>query len=63
MFQSLNVWRENGKTKDSVPKRKEMGGWRRLHNEELHKLYASQNVIMMIKSRRMRFARHVACME
>jgi hypothetical protein len=29
------------------------GGWRRLHNEELHKLYTSPNMIMVIKSRRM----------
>jgi len=36
------------------------GGWRRLHNEELHNLYASQNVIRAIKSRRMRWAGHVA---
>jgi hypothetical protein len=28
------------------------GGWRRLHNEELHNLYASQNIIRVIKSRR-----------
>jgi hypothetical protein len=36
------------------PKRKEVvGGWRRLHNEELHNLYASTNIIRVIKSRRM----------
>jgi len=29
-------------------------GWRRLHNEELHNLYASSNVIRVMKSRRMR---------
>jgi hypothetical protein len=45
------------------PKREEMkGGWRRLHNEELHNLYASPNIIKMIKSRRMRWALHVARM-
>jgi hypothetical protein len=34
------------------PKREEVvGGWRRLHNEELHNLYASQNIIRVIKSR------------
>jgi hypothetical protein len=37
------------------PKREEMaGGWRRLHNEELHNLYDSPNIIMVMKSRRMR---------
>jgi hypothetical protein len=45
------------------PKRDEVtGGWRKLHNEELHNLYSSLSIIRMIKSRRMRWARHVACM-
>jgi hypothetical protein len=36
------------------PKRDEViGGWRKLHNEELHNLYCSPNIIRMIKSRRM----------
>jgi hypothetical protein len=35
--------------------------WRRLHNEELHNLYASLNIIRVIKSRRIRWAGHVAC--
>jgi len=39
-----------------------VGGWRRLHNEELHNLYTSQNIIRVIKSRRMRWVGHVACM-
>jgi hypothetical protein len=38
------------------------GGWRKLHNEELHNLYSSQNIIRIIKSRRMRGAVHVARM-
>jgi hypothetical protein len=37
-------------------------GWRKLHNEELHNLYASPNIIKMIKSRRMGWAGHVARM-
>jgi hypothetical protein len=36
------------------------GGWRKLHNEELHNLYASPSIIIMMKLRRMRWARHVA---
>jgi hypothetical protein len=44
------------------PKREEVvRGWRRLHNEELHNLYASSNIVREIKSRRMRSAGHVAC--
>jgi hypothetical protein len=39
------------------------GGWRELHNEELHKLYTSPSIIRMIKSRRLRWAGHVARME
>jgi hypothetical protein len=38
------------------------GDWRKLHNEELHNLYSSPNIIRMIKSRRMKWARHVARM-
>jgi hypothetical protein len=39
------------------------GGRRRLHNEKLHNLYASPNIIRVIKLRRMTCAGHVACME
>jgi hypothetical protein len=39
------------------PKRKEVAGsWRSLHNEELHNLYASTNIVRAIKSRRIRWA-------
>jgi hypothetical protein len=45
------------------PKRDEVTGeWRKLHNEELHNLYSSSDIIRQIKSRRMRWAGHVACM-
>jgi hypothetical protein len=44
-------------------KREEVaGGWRRLRNEELHNLYASQNICKVIKTRKMRIAGHVARM-
>jgi hypothetical protein len=45
------------------PKRDEVTGeWRKLHNEELHDLYSSPDIIRQIKSRRMRCAGHVARM-
>jgi hypothetical protein len=43
------------------PKRDEVtGGWRKVHDEKLHKLYSSPSIIRMIKSRRMRWAGYVA---
>jgi hypothetical protein len=44
------------------PKREEDGSWRKLHNDELHSLYSLSNIVRVIKSRRMRWAGHVACM-
>jgi hypothetical protein len=46
-----------------APKKDEVtGGWRKLHNEELHNLYSSPSIIRMIKSRRLRWVGHVARM-
>jgi hypothetical protein len=44
------------------PKREEDGSWKKLHNYELHNLYSSPNIVMVIKLRRMRWAGHVARM-
>jgi hypothetical protein len=44
------------------PKREENGSWRKLNNDELHSLYSSPNIFRVIKSRRMRWAEHVARM-
>ena len=38
------------------------GEWRKLHNEELRDLYSLPNIVRVVKSRRMRWAGHVACM-
>jgi hypothetical protein len=39
-----------------------IGGWRKLHNEELHNLYSLPTIIRIIKLRRMRWAGHVEYM-
>jgi hypothetical protein len=44
------------------PKREEDGSWRKLHNNELHSLYSSPNIVRMVKSRRLRREGHVARM-
>jgi hypothetical protein len=51
------LWRIFGLKRDGVT-----GGWRKLHNEELHNLYSSPSIIRTIKSRRMRWAGHMARM-
>jgi hypothetical protein len=45
------------------PKMEEDRSWRKLHNNEFHALYSSPNIVRMIKSRRMKWAEHVARME
>jgi hypothetical protein len=45
------------------PKREEDVSWRKLHNNELHNLYSSPNIVRVIKSGRMRWPGHVARME
>jgi hypothetical protein len=53
---------ENRVLKIFGPKREEDGSWRKLHNDELHSLYSSPNIIRVIKSRGVRWAGHVARM-
>jgi hypothetical protein len=36
--------------------------WRKLHSEELNDVYCSPNIVRVIKSKRMKWARHLACM-
>jgi hypothetical protein len=57
VFESRVLRRISGRKRDGVT-----GGWRKLHNEELHNLYSSPSKIRIIKSRRMRWAGHVARM-
>jgi hypothetical protein len=44
------------------PKRENDRSWRKMHNDELHSLYSSPNIVRVIKSRRMRWAGHVVRM-
>jgi hypothetical protein len=57
VFENRVLWRIFGRKTDEVT-----GEWRRLHNEELYAVYSSLNIIRVIKSRRLRWAGHVACM-
>jgi hypothetical protein len=55
VFENRVLRRIFGTKRDKVT-----GGGRKLHNEELHNVYSSPSIIRMIKSRRMRWAGHVA---
>jgi hypothetical protein len=44
------------------PKREEDGSWRKVHNDDIHCLYSSPNIVRVIKSRRVKWAVHVARM-
>ena len=55
MFENKVLRRIFGPRRDEVT-----GDWRRMHNEELNDLYSSPNIVLVIKSRRMRWAGHVA---
>jgi hypothetical protein len=58
LFENRVLRRIFGRKRDEVT-----GGWRKLHNVELHNLYSSPSIIRMIKSRRMRWAGHEECIE
>ena len=57
MFENKVLRKIFGAKRDEIT-----GEWRTLHNAELHALYSSPNIIMSIKSRRLRWAGHVARM-
>jgi len=57
VFENMVLRRKFGPRRDEAT-----GEWRRLHNEELSDLYFSPNIVRVIKSRRMRWAGHVARM-
>ena len=60
----LRVFKNKVLSKIFGAKRNEITGeWSKLHNAELHALYSSPNIIRSLKSRRLRWARHVARME
>ena len=58
VFENRVLRRIFGSKRDGVT-----GEWRKLHNEELNDLYCSPNIVWVVKSRRMRWAGHVARME
>jgi hypothetical protein len=57
VFENRVLRRICGSERDEV-----VGGWRKLHNEEIHNFYSSPKIIRMITPRRMRWAGHTARM-
>jgi hypothetical protein len=57
VFENLVLRRVFGLKRDEVT-----GVWRKFHNEEFHDLYCSPTIVRVIKSGRMKWARHVARM-
>ena len=56
-IQAKGIWEQDPESGD------DNGEWKRFHNEELHSLYRSPIVVMVIKSGRLRWAGHIARME
>jgi hypothetical protein len=57
----LRVFENRVLRRISGPKTEEDGSWRKLHNDELHDLYSSLNIVRVIKGRRMWWVGHVTC--
>jgi hypothetical protein len=58
----LRVFEKSVLRKIFGSRREEDGSWRKLHDDELHNLHSSPNIVRVIKSRRMRWAGHMARM-
>ena len=61
-MQAKGIWKQDPEANIWF-KRNENGEWLNLHNEELHNLYRSPNIVRVIKSRRLRWEGRVARME
>ena len=61
-MQAKGIWKHDPEA-NVGPKEGANGEWRRFHNEELHSLYRSPNIVRVIKSRRLRLTVHVARIE
>jgi len=57
VFENRVLWRVFGSKREKVT-----GEWRKLHKEELRDIYPFPNIVLVVKSRRMRWMRHVARM-